>query len=122
MTLRWAGLLAALVLPAGCLAWSPHPVPTGPSTEPKPASGAELDRQLVDWCLKQPDTSDQRCRCWPIALRAEGLGDADLRDLLIRLGVVEGIPRTAPLGAAYETATVNCALMPPPVPTEEATL
>jgi hypothetical protein len=104
------------------MAYPPQPVPIGPSTQAKVGSAQALDDQLVAWCLEQPDTTDQRCRCWPVALRAEGLADADLQDLLIRLGVVKGQPRTPPRSNAYENATANCGLMRPLTPPEQAAL
>lgn len=113
-----AGMLAALAALAACMQ---RPVPVSAGTGAKTAAGPALDRQLVNWCLERPDTSDQRCRCWPVALRAEGLADADLRDLLIRLGAARGVPGQAATMAAYETAATNCGLGSPVIPAAATT-
>lgn len=110
MARRWASIL--VVLPAVACTSTPMTPPAlpDPGAQAEVGDGAALDDRLVSWCVQQPDVSDQRCRCWPIALRAEGLGDSDLRDLLVRLGALEGRPDAAPLGPAFETAKENCGL------------
>lgn len=72
-------------------------------------TGARLDRQIVAWCENLPNRSDASCRCWPGALRREGLSDQDLQDLLIWAGAVsdtQGWGVRDP--AAVERATVAC--------------
>jgi hypothetical protein len=110
MARRWAGVLAVLPVVA-CVPSQPVPTaPADPGTQAKVGTGEALDDRLVTWCAQQPNVSDQRCRCWPIALRAEGLGDSDLRGLLVRLGALDGEPDTTPLGPAFEIAKENCGL------------
>lgn len=119
MNIRMAGPIVLLGLLAACGPMQSPPV--APAAGPKPATGDALDRQLVDWCLEMPDTSDQRCRCWPVALRAEGLADADLRDLLVRLGAAKGVAGQTPPDAAYATASANCGLAVPLLPAAATT-
>lgn len=74
-------------------------------------TGSKLDGQLVKWCKRQPNHAEQSCRCWPGALRAEGLTDQDLQDLLIWVGAVR---QTSDWGlrdpAAMERAAKSCGL------------
>ena len=96
-----AALLASAAL-AGC-AYRLEPTELG--------VGKNLDGQLVDWCTRQHNASDPSCRCWPDALRAQGLTDQDLQDLLIWVGAVR---RTSSWGlrdpAAMERAAKSCGL------------
>lgn len=104
-------VIAAASLLAGCAEPPPIMATDVPAATARPATG--LDLRLIEWCRDQPDSSEERCRCWPAALRAAGFAEPDLRELLIRLGGVAGASGNRPLPEGYESATLSCGLWEP---------
>lgn len=100
-------IFAAIVL-AGCAEPPPIRATDVPAATARPAAG--FDRQLIEWCQKQPDSSQERCRCWPPALRSAGFTEPDLHEVLIRLGAIDGTPGDGALPPGYENATLSCGL------------
>jgi len=107
---RLPALVAALALLSGC---EPPPIMATdvPAAIAPPSQG--VDRQLIEWCRTEADSSEERCRCWPAALRANGFTDQDLREVLVRVGAVDGPSDNRSLPDGFENATLSCGLWEP---------